>query len=390
MSDRLGVPFTPRTRVLFGPGTITELGAVATGLGAHRALLVTDPGLVAAGHAGRAARLLIAAGVEVLVYDQVRENPTATDVERCRAALGAFDAQVLVGIGGGSSIDVAKGCNFLRAGGGTMADYRGTHTARGTLLPLIAIPTTAGTGTEVQSFALIGTDDTHQKMACGDPQAAPAVAILDPELTVSQPRHVTAHAGLDAIGHAVETAVTAPRNAVSTLFSTAAFTLANTHLPRVLEQPDDLAARGAMLQAASFAGVAIEHSMLGAAHAMANPLTAQFGVVHGQAVGTVLPHVVRFNAELDTTGVLYAQLAHNAGLCTAPFPPAAAVETLAARLADLLEACGLPPHLGALGVTEDAVPALAQQAAEQWTGRFNPRPVGEPEFARLFRAALEG
>jgi alcohol dehydrogenase len=283
--------FQPRTRVVFGPGSVERLGELAGELGSAYALLVTDAGIVAAGHVARACSSLERAGIEVTVFDQVRENPTTRDVDAClhvareagRGATGRLD--LIIGFGGGSSMDTAKGCNFLLTNGGRMQDYWGTGKATRPMLPLIAVPTTAGTGSECQSYALIADEETHRKMACGDPKAAPRVALLDPELTVSQPRHVTACTGIDALAHALETAVTRRRNGLSVTFAREAFRLTVGHLERVLEAPGDLAARAQMQLGAALAGMAIEQSMLGAAHAAANPLTARFGVVHGRAVG---------------------------------------------------------------------------------------------------------
>jgi alcohol dehydrogenase len=270
-----------------------------------------------------------------------------------------------------------------------MEDYRGRGRARGRLLPLFAVPTTAGTGSDVQSFTLIATEDTHEKMACGDPQAAPRIALLDPLLSLTQPPLVTACTGLDALGHAVETAVTRARNEVSDLFSARAFRLIERHLPRVLTDPEDLESRGALLLAAAFAGIAIESSMLGAAHSMANPLTARFGIAHGQAVATALPHVVRYNAEEPAAARLYAALAREARLAPGATDRDAAL-ALAARLSELVELAGLPTSLAASGVGAADAPALAREAAQQWTARFNPRPVEAPDFEGLFRAACAG
>ena len=218
------------TRLVFGVGEVDRLGLHAKSLGGQRTFLFTDQGVAAAGHLDRALLSLRGAGLEVRCFDQVGEDPTTVDVDTGFAAIGDYQPDLILGLGGGSSLDLAKACNFLLAGGGRMEDYWGVGKARGTLLPMIAVPTTAGTGTEVQSFALIEQVGTHQKMACGDPQAAPRIAVLDPTLTVTQPRRVTACTGLDAIGHAVETAVTTRRNAVSTSFSLAAFDTATSKL----------------------------------------------------------------------------------------------------------------------------------------------------------------
>ena len=219
-------------------------------------------------------------------------------------------------VGGGSSLDCAKGINFVLTNGGTMRDYRGFGKATRPMLPSIGVPTTAGTGSEAQSYALISDGETHAKMACGDPKAAFRVALLDPELTVTQPRDVTAMAGYDAISHAVESYVTTRRSEASDLFARDAWRWLSGNFARVLEAPDDLLARGAMLWGAHAAGIAIEQSMLGATHACANPLTARYGTTHGIAIAVMLPHVVRWNAE--HVGDRYAELLDRGPAAFAP------------------------------------------------------------------------
>jgi len=297
------------------------------------------------------------------------------------------EPDVLVGLGGGSSLDVAKGAAFLLAGGGRMADYWGRGKAKGTLLPIVAVPTTAGTGSEMQSFALIGHRENHQKMACGDPQAAPRVALLDPELTLSMPRAVTACTGLDTLAHALESAVTRAASEVSSIYSEDAFVRVVRSLPVVLSSPKNLGARGDMMLAAAHAGLAIEHSMLGAAHSMANPLTAHHGIAHGQAVGMALPAVVAFNAAEPAAAARYRALTVAAGLCAEDASERDAIAILVARLRDLVAAAGFPTSLAGCGVAAPAAMALAAEAARQWTAQFNPRAVGEAEFRELFAAA---
>ncbi|HTH48335.1 MAG TPA: iron-containing alcohol dehydrogenase, partial [Candidatus Limnocylindria bacterium] len=197
---------SPRTRLVFGNGTLDRLGELARETGGSRVLLVTDRGIVAAGHAERARLSLSRAGLEVTLFAEVRENPSTADVAGCLAIAQAARVDLIVGLGGGSSMDTAKGTNLLLTNGGQMQDYWGVGKATRPLLPLIAIPTTAGTGSECQSAALIADETTHQKMACLDPKAAARIAVLDPELTVSQPPRVTAMTGVDALAHAVETA----------------------------------------------------------------------------------------------------------------------------------------------------------------------------------------
>jgi alcohol dehydrogenase len=281
-------------------------------------------------------------------------------------------------------MDTAKGCNFLLTNGGIMQDYWGANKAAKPMLPLVAIPTTAGTGSECQSYALISDARTHQKMACGDLKAAARVAILDPTLTLSQPPRVTACTGLDALAHAVEAAVTRKRNPVSLLYAREAFKLALSALPQVLAYPQDLEARGRMLLGAAWAGCAIEDSMLGAAHAAANPLTAQFGIIHGEAVGLMLPAVVQFNGEDPGTGQAYLELACAGGLLPHDETPESAVEALGLRLRSLLQMAGLPQTLAERGVNCSAIPHLAEEAARQWTATFNPRPINAGDFERLY------
>ncbi|MHC5064743.1 MAG: iron-containing alcohol dehydrogenase [Planctomycetota bacterium] len=383
----IGFDYFPRTRVIFGPGTADRAGALAKELGGHRVFLVTDAGLVAAGHCARLEASLAAAGIDFRLYADVPENPSSEDVTRCRKALGDWQPDLLIGLGGGSSIDLAKGCNFVLAGGGRMEDYWGVNKAKGELLPLIAIPTTAGTGTEVQSFALIEEEGTHQKMACGDSQAAPRVAILDPELTFSKPVHVTAATGMDALGHALETAVTSKRTPISQLYSREAFRLIQAYLPVVLSDPQDLEARGRMLRGSTYAGLAIELSMLGAAHSLANPLTARLGLPHGQAVGVMLPEVIRFNAEEPEIAELYAELARSAGICEWAASVDQALQALLGRVEELLEAAGFAGSLAEKEISEGRIGELAGEAARQWTAQFNPRPVGAEDFRHILTQA---
>ena len=375
-----GFDFQPRTRVVFGTDTLERVGELARDLGGKRVLLVTDKGLAAAGHPARAIGFLEAADLHVTVYDEVRENPTTLDVDRCVRAAQDAGIDLFVGLGGGSSMDTAKGANFILTNGGQMKDYWGVCKAAKPMLPLIAIPTTSGTGSECQSFALISDEETHMKMACGDPKAAARVAILDPLLTVSQPARVTACTGIDALAHAVETAVTKKRTPLSAMYSHEAFRLCIGSLERVLRDPRDLEARSMMQLGAAFAGTAIENSMLGAAHAAANPLTANFGMVHGQAVGLVLPAVVRFNAHDPVAHARYHELAAEADL--------GPIDELIGELETILDVARMREGLGGLGISRDVLPKLAAEAAKQWTATFNPRPIGAEDFEQLYLEAL--
>jgi alcohol dehydrogenase class IV len=372
----------PYPRIVFGVGSLSKLGGLAQGLGFRRPLLVADPGLVASGHVAEARAVLAASGIEAVAFHGFDHDPDSAMIDAGAAAAREARVDSLIGLGGGSSMDCAKGINFVLTNGGSMADYWGYGKAGAPLLPMIAVPTTAGTGSEAQSYALIADAKTHVKMACGDPKAAFRAAILDPALTVSQPRAVTAAAGYDAISHAVETWVTTRRNAFSDLFAGEAFRLLEGHYERVLREPGDVDARGAMLLGAHYAGIAIESSMLGATHACANPLTARYGTAHGVAIGLMLPHVVRWNARAASGR--YGELLAAAGRGPERDPAGA----LADRLEALAVAGGLPRRLGAAGVAEADLPELAEQAAEQWTGRFNPRPFDGAGALELYRGAF--
>jgi alcohol dehydrogenase len=364
--------FALRTRVVFGEGALDQLGLLGRDLAFARALIVADRGIVKTGLVDRAALLLDALGIVPFFFHDFGPNPDTEMVEAGRAYAAEGRINGIVALGGGSSLDCAKGINFVLTNGGSMRDYRGRGKASKPMLPSIGVPTTAGTGSEAQSYALISDAQTHAKMACGDEKAAFRVAILDPALTISQPAQVTAAAGYDAISHAVESFVTARRTSVSDLFAREAWRLLEGSYERVLAAPRDVAARGAMLLGAHYAGIAIEASMLGATHACANPLTATYGTAHGVAIAVMLPHVVRWNAEV--VGDRYAELVPG--------------KDLAARLDELARAAGLPGTLTELGVSRADLPALAADAATQWTGTFNPRPFDPAAALALYERAM--
>ncbi len=376
--------FLPLTRVVFGPGSIRQLGKLAAEFGGKRVLVVSDAHLVALGHVDRATRSLREAGLEVAVFDHAYENPTARHVDVCTRFARDNRIDLIVGLGGGSSMDCAKGCNFILTNGGRMQDYCGVGKATKPMLPFIAVATTAGTGSEAQSFALIADDETHQKMACGDRKAAARAAILDPELTVTMPPSVTAATGIDAISHAIETYVTTKRNAISQVYSHEAWRLLEANFETVLREPQNIQARGAMLLGANFAGTAIENSMLGATHACANPLTAHLGLTHGIVIGIMLPHVIRFNG--PAVEHAYAELIGSASLDVADYEDSAGC--LAARVTELVARSGQPLRLRDCGLDRNLIPVLAGEAVHQWTGKFNPRSLEMHNFVELYECAF--
>ena len=329
-------------RVLQGFGAISHLGETARELGFTRSLLVSDVPM----YADRAPHTVL--------FSDFGVNPDSTAAERGRDLAREAKIDSIIAIGGGSSLDTGKAINFLLTNGGRMADYRGYGKARRPMLPMIGIPTTAGTGSEAQSYAVISDSETKVKMACGDPKASFAITILDPELTRTVPDRVRATSGFDAIAHAVETLVTKRRSKLSLSYTREAWKL----LPNAFMKTDDGSLED-MQVGAYLAGLAIENSMLGAAHACANPLTKNYGIVHGVALAVLLPVVVEWNGCPE-----YAELHPD----------------LAGFLRRLASDAGLPATLSELGVPKDDLARLSEEASEQWTGRFNPRPLNALEI----------
>lgn len=345
-------------QLLHGSGSLRELPLLAAG----KVLIVTDPGIVAAGHVARALDLLD----DVVVFDGVHENPTESEVAKCADFARSVNPDVIVGLGGGSSMDTAKGTLFLLSGGGRMSDYHGHGKAKGEMLPFIAIPTTAGTGSECQSYAVLSRDGSHEKMACGDSRALARAAILDPDLTGSMPLGVARLTALDALSHALESAVCNTSTEESRAISFSAFRKMEPVIEAVLAGKATVDQRGEMLLGAALAGQAIEASMLGAAHAAANPLTAHYDVVHGRAVLTMLPSIMKWNSQV--VGEVYQQLQPD----------------LIAWVESLRGHAGLEP----VTVSESDIPQLAQEASRQWTSQFNPRPLEVENFEKVYREAL--
>ena len=363
-------------RVIFGNNAIEKLGEYVSALGGSHVLIVTDPGIEEVGILNRAHAALDSEKIPCYVFSDVDSNPTTKHVDAAVHYVKTHaQIDLIVGLGGGSAMDTAKGVNFLLTNGGRMEDYWGTNRATKPMLPSIGIPTTIGTGSEAQSYALISQEDTHIKMACGDKKAQFRTVVLDPTLTQSLPRELAAITGIDAIAHAVESYVCTRRNPMSQMFSSQAWNLLNEHYESALEKHEgqNSKARGKMLFGAYLAGLAIENSMLGAAHACANPLTARYGITHGIAVALMLPHVIRFNKEVVEE--LYSEFY--------------AADTIADRIEHLKRSGELPNTIQEChvhnSVDSNDIPALANDAADQWTAQFNPRPLEIRDIIDLYK-----
>jgi alcohol dehydrogenase len=372
-----------QTRFIFGEGSISQLGELAASYRPRCVLVVSDRGIMEAGHDAAALQSLHDAGIKVASFHDFAENPTSEMVEAGVRKAAEVKPDLLVGLGGGSSMDCCKGINFVYSCGGRIHDYHGVGKATSDMLPMIAIPTTGGTGSEAQSFALISDAETHVKMACGDKRAACRIAILDPELTLTQPEAVTALTGIDAISHAIETYVSTRRNLISTTYSRRAFGLLARGFSRVLTQPTDLEARCLMQMGACLAGMAIETSMLGAAHATANPLTARHDITHGQAVGMMLPAVIRMNGTVHADW--YAELMREVD-------PTVSEQEAPDRLAEMvvgwLREADLKISLDELSIPTEGIDTYVQDALKQWTGTFNPVPLDAQRARDLYLSTV--
>lgn len=359
-------------RVIFGENSIEKLAESTIALGGSRVLIVTDPGIQEAGILKRAYSALNSEKIPCYVFTDVDPNPTTKHVETAvQFAKANAPIDLIIGLGGGSAMDCAKGTNILLTNGGKMEHYWGINKATQPMLPSIGIPTTTGTGSEAQSFALIAQEDTHIKMACGDKKAQFKTVILDPTVTETLPKSVAAITGIDAIAHAIESFVSTRRNPMSQMFSLHTWQLLDANFELALDAKNS-EARGKMLLGAYLAGVAIENSMLGAAHACANPLTARFGITHGIAVALMLPHVIRFNKTIADES--YRQLYSDGNL-------ADRIEILMQKgnLPNSLQDCSVQCNIRSTDIA-----TLAKEAAAQWTAQFNPRTLAIHDFVRLY------
>ncbi len=360
--------FRPRTRILFGSGEFARLGEAARELDGHRCLLVADQSMVDARHAQEAIRSLKARRMEVYAFHEFDANPTTTMVDAGYAFAAPHQIDLIVALGRGGALDCAKAINVLLTNGGSILDYRGYGNIAKPMLPMIAAPATAGGGSEALSYTLIADPHSREKILAGDSKLTFRVAVLDPQLTRSQPPEVTAASGFDAISHAVETMISMRRTPISDCFSREAWRLLDASFERVLKAPEDLDARGGMLVGAHFAGLAIEYSSLGPAHACAEPISAAYHLPHGAAMALVLRRVLDWLAE---------------GSVEPDLPPG-----ISERLRNLADLAGLPGSLTEAGIPEGALPRLAEEAAGRWSGRFSPRALDARAALDIYEAAL--
>jgi len=377
--------FNTTRSLRMGAGLAGELGQITRPICGDRVLLVTDPGMMATGLVQQATDCLRAAGVEVTLFDQVQADPPEEIV--LQAAQQALGKTGVIGFGGGSSLDVAKLAALLAASNQPLAEAYGIGNAQGPRLPLVLVPTTAGTGSEVTPISIV-TTGASEKMGVVSPLLLPDMALLDPELTLGLPAHVTAATGIDAMVHAIEAyaSVNANNNPISRALAVEALGLMGRMLLRAVQKPDDLEARTGMLLGSMLAGQAFANSPVAAVHALAYPIGGHYKVPHGLSNALVLPHVLRFNAQVAPQA--YAALLPHVFPDLPAMSVAEAALQFAESMADLSRACGLEQGLRDMGIAREALPILARDAMNQTRLLVNnPRPVDEAAALKIYEAA---
>lgn len=383
------MPFTFNTSpsIRFGPGMIAQLGDIVRAEIGARVLLVTDPGMVATGIVDRVCDVLRAADVNIVLYADVQADPPEAIIEAATQTAQAASVDGVVGLGGGSSLDVAKLAALLATGQQSLSEIYGVGNARGPKLPLILIPTTSGTGSEVTPISIVTTGKS-EKMGVVSPVILPEIALLDPDLTLGLPAHVTAATGIDAMVHAIEAyASSSPNNnPVSRCLAKEALRLIGGALERAVTTPDDIEARTDMLLGSMLAGQAFANSPVAAVHALAYPIGGHFKVPHGLSNALVLPHVLRFNAV--TAPEPYAAIAACAFPALEGLTSQAAASAFIEAMQDLSARCGLQQRLRDVAIAQDDLPRLARDAMNQTRLLVNnPRPLTESDALAIYKAA---
>ncbi len=379
--------FNTTKSVICEPGAIKKLGAIVKEQIGKRVLIVTDPGLIKAGLLTSATDSLDQAGVEYQVFDGVVADPPVAVVEAALAEARAAGIDGVIGFGGGSSMDIAKLIALLMGGGEKLDDIYGVGMAKGQRLPLIQIPTTAGTGSEVTPISIITVGKAEKKGVVA-PQLLPDVALLDAELTLGLPAPVTAATGVDSMVHAIEsyTSASANNNPVSRTLAREALRLLGANIETAVKDGRNVQARSNMLLGAMLAGQAFANSPVAAVHALAYPIGGIFHVPHGLSNALVLPHVMRFNA--DACADAYATLAPDAFPDLASVPEAQRVDEFINRLEALSADIGLEQTLREVGIGETDLPVMAADAMKQTRLLVNnPREVSEADALAIYRAA---
>ncbi len=377
--------FQAPTQITFGAGAITQLGQIVAALG-KRPLIVSDPGIAAAGILQQVLDVLGPAVAQVETFTDVESNPSIETVNRATAVYRRADCDCLVAVGGGSAMDVAKIVAVLVTHGGGVLTYEGIGKVPGPTVPVICIPTTAGTGSEVTQFTVITDRARPFKVTVGSPYVVPTAAVCDPTLTLSMPQPLTAATGMDALTHGIECYINTVTNPLAKTYALEAIRRIGRYLRTAYATGKHLEARSHLLLASTMAAMAFTRTRLGNVHAMSHPLGAHFDVPHGVANAVLLPYVMEWNliAGMET----YPQIAEALGEPVAGLPPregaVAAVEAVRQLAADV----GIPERLREVGVTREAIPALADDAMKSGNILVNPRLTRREDIVYLFERAF--
>ncbi len=372
----------------FGAGARQELPGALAKLGAKKALVVTDKGLLKVGTAQMVTKVLDEAGFPYEVYSEIKPNPTVTNVKQGIDAFKASGADVIVAIGGGSSMDTAKGIGIVITNPefSDIVSLEGCAPTKNKSVPIIAFPTTAGTGAEVTINYVIIDEEKQKKMVCVDPNDIPAVAIVDPELMYTLPRSLTAATGMDALTHAIEGYITRGAWVMSDMYELQAIRMIAQHLPKAVEEPTNQEAREGMALAQYIAAQAFSNVGLGLVHGMAHPMGSLFDVPHGVANALLLPTIMEFNMPMCVEK--YGVIAREMGVDTTGMSPEQAAQEACDAVRALAVKVGIPQHLSDLGIKEEDIPALSAQAFTDVCTPGNPRDVSEEQIRQLYRMVL--
>ena len=377
--------FQTPTKIISGIGSTAEIIKELNDLHAKKVLLITDPGLVQAGVAQQVVEMLKQAAVEVEIFDAVEPDPSIQVATKAAEMAKNVKANVLIALGGGSAIDTAKSAALLVTNGGYLKDYAGVNKVIKPILPLIAVPTTAGTGSEVTIFAVMSDPEKQEKFTISSALIAPAVAVLDPLLTLKLPPSVTAFTGMDALTHAIEAFTSSIAQPPTDALALSAIKLVLKHLPVAVGRGDNIKARDGMLQASLLAGIAFNNAFLGLAHAIASPLGGHFHVPHGLANAVMLPYVMEYN--LPTAVRRYAEIGCALGLQAVGDTPRAVAEKTVAAITQLARDINIPEKLSNIGAKEELLPLVARDALKSIQLKFNVRNASEKEILALLQKA---
>ena len=371
------------TRVLYKLGLANELGPVIDELGSQRVFIVADKGVVAAGLLAPVVEGLRDSAEIVGIFDSVPANSSVAKVMEGAEAAIAAQADLIIAIGGGSPLDTAKGIRIVLTNGGHLLDYQGYNVIPAPLTPMIAIPTTSGTGSEVTPFAVILDDDQDLKLSFASRYLVPDVAILDPLLTRSLPPGLTAATGMDALSHAIETFVSTENSPFSDGLALTAIDMIANNLRDAVQSGNDIDARGQMLIAACMAGMACANSYFGVIHALSHALGGKFHVHHGTAISIFMPVGMRFNSAVVPHR--YVRIAHAMGVIAGGRSDSEVIADGISAVATLALDCGIPTRLRDVGVPEEALPELAEIAMVDGAIFHNPRIATEAELLEMLK-----